>query len=125
MRRLVRFLFVGATNYVAFVMPFVDYFCCSIWRYARWYTIFDARRFLAFLAVFAVLGIALDVVHPRSAMVINASLWILFALRITGMFFSVWGKFDEDAWMAFVIVPLALVIARADVALYRHRVAVP
>jgi|SRR5580700_526089 hypothetical protein len=123
LRRSGRFVFVGATN-LFFVLPFVDYFCCSIWHYTRWYTIFDARRFWTFLAVFATLGLVLDIVQPRSARVVNVALWILFALKITGAFFSLWGSFAEDSWMAIFIVPLALSIAWVDFVLYRPRLAI-
>jgi hypothetical protein len=124
MRRLGRFLFVGATNFLFFISPFVDYFCCSIWHYTRWYVIFDARRLWTLLAVFAVLGIVLDVVHPRSARIVNLGLWILFAVKITGAFFSFWGRFAEDSWMAIFIVPLALAIAWVDLVLYRPKLAI-
>jgi len=123
-RRYGRFVFVGATNFLFFVSPFVDYFCCSIWHYSRWYMIFNARRFWTFLAVFAILGLVLDIVHPKSARAVNVALWILFALKILGAFFSLWGSFAEDAWMAVFIVPLALLIAWVDFVLYRPILAV-
>jgi hypothetical protein len=118
-----RSVFVGATNLLFFVYPFVDYFCCSIWHYNHWYVIFDARRFWTFLAAFAILGVVLDIVHP-SARIVNVTLWILFALKTTGAFFSLWGSFAEDAWMAIFIVPLSLSVAWADFVLYRPKLAV-
>jgi hypothetical protein len=124
MRRAGRFVFVSSTNIVAFVYPFVDYFCCSIWHYTRWYIIFDARRFWTLLAVLGVLGLVLDVVHPESARVVNVALWILYALKITGACFSLWGSFAEDGWMALFIAPLSLSIAWIDFVLYRPRLAV-
>jgi len=121
MRRSGRFVFVCATNFLVFVYPFIDYFCCSTWHYERWYIIFDTRRFWAFLAVLAMSGIVLDIVHPRSARVVNVALWALYSLKITATFFSLWGSFSEDAWMAIFIVPLALSIAWFDFVLYRPK----
>jgi hypothetical protein len=117
-RRPGRFLFVGVTNFF-FVLPFVDYFCCSIWHYEHWYLVFEARRFWTFLAAAAILGIILDVVHPKSARIVNIGLWSLFVLKITGMFLLLWGRFLEDSWMTFFIVPLCAAVIWADLALYR------
>src|ERR1700729_3686750 len=99
MRRPGRFLFVCASNCLFFVYPFVDYFCCSVWHYTRWYTIFDARRFWTFLAALAALGAVLDIVHPRGARVVNVGLWCLFALKTTGFFRSGAASLKTAGWL--------------------------
>ena len=123
MRRWIRLAWIACTN-AFFVIPFIDYYFFSLWHYVHWYTIFEARKFWTLLAAAAVLGFALDAVNVRSARIVNIGLWCLFAVKIAAAAFSLWGRFTEDPWMAFFVVPFALLVAGIDLLLYRPKLTV-
>lgn len=120
MLRWVRLLWVICTNFW-FALVFIDYFFFSMWHYDHWYTIFQARQFWTLLGFLAVLGIFLDAFKVKFAREVNIGLWLLFAVYITLGYFSLWGGFTEDSWMAFIFVPFSVGIAITDFLLYRPR----
>ncbi|MGA8621703.1 MAG: hypothetical protein WB660_24670 [Candidatus Sulfotelmatobacter sp.] len=112
---------LGMRDECLFVLPFIDYFCCSLLPYEHWYGVFRSRASWTFLAAFAILGFVLDALKVKGARAVNVGLWCLFAVKITAAFFGVWGGFTEDAWIALILVPFALFVATVDFSLYRPR----
>jgi uncharacterized membrane protein YhaH (DUF805 family) len=100
------------------VCPFVD--ACFSSHYEHWYIYLETRLFFGIVAAVALLGFLLEAAGLKIARFLNIGVWVAYAVKIVAASLGVWGGFEEDGWLlAFLIVPLALLIAVIDFLMYR------
>jgi hypothetical protein len=118
MWRWIRLIWIGATNAIL-VCPFVD--ACFSSHYEHWYIYLETRLFFGIVAAVALLGFLLEAAGLRIARFLNIGVWIAFAAKIVTAALGIWGGFEEDGWLfAFLIVPLATLVAVIDFLMYRR-----
>ncbi|MFZ0797144.1 MAG: hypothetical protein WCA13_18615 [Terriglobales bacterium] len=75
--------------------------------------------FFGIVAAVALLGFLLEAAGLTIARFLNIGVWCAFAIKIAAAFLGIWGGFEEDRWMAFLLVPMAVFIAAIDLLMYR------